>query len=249
MGLLQQYRSALAEPAYNPPAKIDLLDQVRVELYHALLCQIDPDFPGHPAEDLCFLTGRVELRVGREAQAIALAILAWRHSLVAIEKGFRQQTHQPVYRVDHLLFAFPAMLLKVRVATQIVQTMQLRLVCLRAQRVAVDGDQTRHGAILCFDDLFRRVAALVNLADLITERLMMRSLGQRVLRGPAYQCRWIIGHAPGCLGAGAGRRRAGAKRNQNHKGHKAKSGTHLLTPESGSVARPVPFGPNRTHLR
>src|SRR5260370_41169243 len=110
MGLLQQYRSALAEPAYNPPAKIDLLDQVRVELYHALLCQIDPDFPGHPAEDLCFLTGRVELRVGREAQAIALAILPWRHSLVAIENGFRQQTHQPVYPENHLLSALRAML-------------------------------------------------------------------------------------------------------------------------------------------
>src|SRR6266851_3087596 len=72
--------------------------------------------------------------------------------------------------------------------------------------------------------------------DLITERLTMRSLGQRVLRRPAHQCRWIIGHARGCLGAGAGRRRAGAKRNQNHKGHKAKSGTHWLTPESSAQA-------------
>ena len=74
------------------------------------------------------------------------------------------------------------MVLKFRVATQIVQTMQHRLVCFRAQSFAINGDQARYVAILCFDELLHRVAALVNLADLIAERLMVRFLGQRVSR-------------------------------------------------------------------
>jgi len=169
--------------------------------------------PAHsrPEESFCFLTGRVELRVGREAQADSN--WPFSHGVIpslSIEKASGSRRISPVYPVAQRscfpsvrsmppeVFGWPLRYVQTDAARPGLPS-ALKRVCRSMVIIRANG---RHPFVSTISLSFR--CPFVTLAELITERgLTTRSLGQRVfgVAWPAPVARWDHGHPLGCLSA------------------------------------------------
>ena len=69
----QQHCSAFVDLAEDAETEVDVGDEVGVEAGQPLLRLIDPDFAGNAAEDVGLEIRGNKVRIGREAEAVALA--------------------------------------------------------------------------------------------------------------------------------------------------------------------------------
>jgi hypothetical protein len=137
--------------------------------------------------------GRIEARIGREAQAIALPRGAGNHIFEAIQECIRQEAHQAVDAIRIFLLPLVTMLLDLGVVGQGIQPVQFGLIGLGAQRLAVDRDQAGDISILGFDNVLGGVVLLILFAQKIPERPMVLTGVHAMLRGAAHQSGGIDG--------------------------------------------------------
>src|SRR5580698_6881120 len=89
--LFEQNGPALLQLADNAPAEINVLDEVGLQANQPFLRLIDQDITGHAAKDGRLNVGRLEVRIGQEAQVIARSTRRLYHALKTVEESLRQK--------------------------------------------------------------------------------------------------------------------------------------------------------------
>ena len=203
VGLLEQDGAAFVELAEEAEAEVDVGGEMGVDAGEALLGAIDPDLAGDAAQDVGFEVGRIEARIGCEAEAIALAGGAGDDAFEAIEEGLGEQRHEVVDAGGVALLAPVAVLLELGMGGERVEATELGALGVGRERLAVDGDQAGDVAVPGLDDLLGGVAGdAVALLGFVEEVAEGEVVGVGSARWARARRTRAVGSRAGCFARG-----------------------------------------------